>query len=195
MLKLLNQKRHPQETMLIIAMIGMSVVFLFLSIAYLSTKGTKGWVDFMLPKMFGFSTFFILVSSYTLYVANVAFKKEDFFTYRYMLGVTLFLGVLFVVSQIVAWKQLELQGLFFRKGKVSVGYLYVISGLHILHLIAGMVALWILFWQAIKKMEYVDSFVYSVNPPNQRRLHLSTIFWHFLGILWLYLYFFFYIQH
>ncbi|MDX1904138.1 MAG: heme-copper oxidase subunit III [Thermonemataceae bacterium] len=194
-MKSLFRKRHPQETMLLFAMIGMGLAFVFLTFSYLVRKNHIDWVDFRLPKIFGFSTVFILLSSYTLYIANNAFKKEEFFTYRYFLGATLALGVFFVISQLIGWRQLEVQGLHLRRGAVSVGFLYVISGLHILHLFGGMGAMLFLFWQAVRKTAYVDAFVYAINPPNQRRLHLATIFWHFLGILWLYLFVFFYVQH
>ncbi|GAB4125596.1 MAG: cytochrome c oxidase subunit 3 [Raineya sp.] len=195
MFRTLIRKRQPQETMLIFAMIGMSVAFLFLTVSYLLRKDTAGWIPFTLPKAFAFSTFFMLISSYTLYVANVSFKKEDFFTYRYMLGVTFLLGLVFIFCQVIGWRQLEAKGLFFVKGSISVGFLYILSGLHILHLLGGLIALGILLRQAIRKIDYVDAFVYSVNPPNQRRLYLSTLYWHFLDVVWLYLYVFFYVQH
>ncbi len=195
MLKTLIRKRQPQETMLIFAMIGMSIAFLFLTISYLLRKGSVGWVDFTLPKVFGFSTFFMLISSYTIYIANVSFKREDFFTYRYMLGATFVLGLAFMICQFVGWRKLEAQGLFFVNGSISVGFLYIVSGLHILHLLGGMIALGFVFWQAVRKIDYVDAFVYAVNPPNQKRLYLTTLYWHFLDIVWLYLYIFFYVQH
>lgn len=195
MLKILTRKRQFQETMLIFAMIAMSMAFLFLTVSYLLRKDSAGWVDFTLPKAFGFSTFFMLVSSYTLYVANVSFKREDFFTYRYMLGATFVLGGVFMFCQLLGWRQLDAQGLFLAKGSTSVAFLYILSGLHILHLLGGMIALGYVFWQAVRKISYIDAFVYSVNPPNQRRLYLTTLYWHFLDILWLYLFIFFYIQH
>lgn len=195
MLKLLNQKRSYQENMLIIAMIGMSILFLILLLAYSLSKGNKGWLDFQLPKIFNFSTFVILISSYTLHQANLSFKKDDFVGYRYFLGSTVFLGLTFMVCQVIGWVHLQEKGLFLIKGKTSVAYLYLLTGLHVLHFLAGMTALLILTWQALKKIKYVDSFVYSINPPNQKRLKLVSMFWHFLDGVWLLLYLFFFLNH
>ncbi|WP_448529504.1 cytochrome c oxidase subunit 3 [Raineya sp.] len=196
LLKVFQKKRDYQENLLLFAMIGMALVFLFITLAYLARKGSADWIDFKMPKLFSFSTFFMLVSSYTLYVANNAFEKQDFFTYKYLLGTTFVLGIFFLLCQYFGWKQLEAQGLFFgKKAGAAANFLYLLSGLHILHLLGGMVALWIVFWKAVKKESYVDDFIHAVNPPTQRRLKLATRFWHFLDILWLYLYVFFYIQH
>jgi len=193
--KLLSHKKHPQENILVIAMTGMTILFIVLLIAYLSLKGGNGWLDFQLPKVFALSTFFMIASSYTLYVANTAFKKEDFFTYRYFLAATIFLGLAFIVCQLVGWYALHAKNLVLVQGKTSVAFLYMISGLHILHLVLGLTALGVLLYQALRKIDYVDSFVYAVNPPNQRYVHLASIFWHFLDILWIMLYIFFYINH
>jgi cytochrome c oxidase subunit 3 len=195
MLKLLNSKRSYQENMLIIAMVGMGVLFLILLLAYSLSKGTKGWFDFQLPKIFNFSTFIILISSYTLHQANLSFKNDDFVGYRYFLGSTIFLGLTFMVCQVIGWVHLQEKGLVFVKGKTSVAYVYVLTGLHVLHLLAGMIALLVLTWQALKKHQYIDSFVYSMNPPNQKRLKLVSMFWHFLDGLWLLLYLFFFLNH
>ncbi len=196
-MKLLTKRREPLQFMLWCAILGMTLTFLFLTLMYVLRKsvGTAPWESFVLPKVFGISTFFIVFSSYTLHEANKAFGKEDFFTFRYLLGATLFFGVLFIFTQWLGWGQMQAKGFPLVKGQVSGGFIYVISGLHVLHLVGGMVALLWVFFQVIRRTNYVDAFVYAVNPPNQLRLRLVSIYWHFVDILWIYLYLFFSYHH
>jgi cytochrome c oxidase subunit 3 len=69
-------------------------------------------------------------------------------------------------------------------------FIYVLSGLHILHTLGGLIALASANKDAFQRMEYVDSYVYSVNPPNQLKIKLISIYWHFLDILWIVLFLF-----
>jgi cytochrome c oxidase subunit 3 len=72
----------------------------------------------------------------------------------------------------------------------SAGFVYVLTGLHIVHIIGGLVFMAVLLFKSYKNKSYVDSFIYSVNPPNQLRLKLMTTYWHFVDALWLYLFLF-----
>ena len=195
MANILTKRREPYEFMLWTGIVGTCIIFLFLAGAYLARKGTVGWVDFSLPRAFGVSTFFMLASSYTLHVANKCFIKDEYFAYRYMLGTTLFLGLIFAGSQYWGWYQLEKQGLPFMNGKVSGSFVYVLSGAHLAHLLGGLMALLWVFITSIRKTNYVDSFIYAVNAPNIRRLRLVTIYWQFLDLIWVLLYCFLSYHH
>ena len=180
--------------MLCLGILGMSLIFFVLSIVYLIRKNGQNWQNFNLPIVFWLSTFVILTSSFTLWKANQAFKSEKFLQFRLMTGLTLFLAISFVFLQILGWVKLQSQGIFLN-GSVSGSFVYIISGLHLLHLAGGVIFLSLTFIEAIRHTSYIDSFIYSVNPPNQLRLKLITIYWHFVDILWLYLFVFFFLNN
>lgn len=194
MIKLLTKRREPFRFMLFVGIGGIILIFLALSFIYVLRKSSADWVNFKLPTIFWASTIIIAVSSLTLNGANRAFKKEQFSDYRWLIGATLSLGVLFIITQLVGWRQMIKMGIILRSNP-SGAFLYIISGLHILHIIGGIVFLAIAFTDAIKRTKYVDAFVYSINPPNRLRLQLITIYWHFVDILWIYLFLFFLYHH
>ena len=67
----------------------------------------------------------------------------------------------------------------------SLGFVYLISGLHIL---GGVAVLGWTFYRSLKNFSYLDSSVFSVNPFNQLKMKLITVYWHFVDVLWLYLF-------
>jgi cytochrome c oxidase subunit 3 len=94
------------------------------------------------------------------------------------------LGVTFMLLQVSGWLEMIESGVFASTDN-SAGFVYLLTALHLVHILAGVVYLFILFRKAIKNRTYVDSFVYSVNPPNRLRLKLMTRYWHFVDALWL----------
>jgi cytochrome c oxidase subunit III len=179
-----TKRREPLGFMLWLGVIGSSLLFISIFITYLvSTRGKNG--NFIaLPDMFWLSTLVILFSSILLHEANLAFKQERFLHYRLFLGATLTLGVTFMLLQASGWLEMIENG-FFINQSTSIGFIYLLTGLHLLHILGGVVYLTFIFQKALKNRSYVDSFVYSVNPPNILKLKLITRYWHFVDALWL----------
>ena len=75
------------------------------------------------------------------------------------------------------------------------GFVYIISGVHLLHILVGLVFLTIMLVEAMRRRPYVDSFVYSVNPPNKLKIRLITLYWHFVDLLWIGLFIFLLVHH
>jgi cytochrome c oxidase subunit III len=189
------QRREPYSFMLWLAIFGIALGFLALSSVYLTRFTNANWgMTFKLPKIFWLSTGVILLSSLTLHFANQALQKEYFARFRYLLTGTLVLGILFIVLQILGWREMVSMGILL-KNNLGGAFLYIISGLHIVHIVGGLVYLGITIAQTMRHTSYVDSFVYSVNPPNQIRLQLVTRYWHFVDVLWLCLFIFFLYHH
>jgi cytochrome c oxidase subunit III len=189
------QRREPYSFMLWLAVFGIALVFLALSSVYSTRFGNANWgMAFKLPKIFWLSTGVILLSSFSLHFANQALQKEHFGRFRALLIGTLGLGILFIVLQILGWREMIQMGILL-KNSLAGAFLYLISGLHILHIVGGLVYLFITIIQTLRHRSYVDAFVYSVNPPNQLRLQLVTRYWHFVDILWLCLFIFFLYHH
>lgn len=168
---------------------GSVLVFTVLLGIYIVRQADPDWQPTPLPGVFWLSTLVIILSSLSLHEAGDAFQKEHFLLYRICIGLTLGLGLLFAGMQGYGWLQLIQQKIAMNTNP-SAGFVYLLSGLHLLHILGGLFFLSLLFRDAIKNRSYIDSFVYSVNPPNQLRLKLLTIYWHFVDVLWILLFFF-----
>lgn len=189
------KRREPYTFMLWLGIFGMGFLFFILTMMYLISKtSSMYWIDFKFPKIFWLSTLLILGSSYTIHQANLSMKEDKYNLYKLFLGITLVLGFLFIVSQLIGWMYLAESGILL-SGSPSGAFLYVISGLHILHLFAGLFLLGVVLIEALRNRKYIDDFVYSVNPPNQLRIRLISIYWHFVDVLWIYLFLFFLFNH
>jgi cytochrome c oxidase subunit III len=188
-----TKRREPFNFMLWLGMAGSALIFLTLLGIYLLRKMGADWQQIPLPRLFLVSTAVIVVSSLTLHAANAALRQDRFPHYRLLTALTLLLGVLFVSLQLLGWQQLIEANLTMRKNP-SVGFIYLISGLHVLHILGGIGALGWAFYQSLKNFTYIDSFVFSVNPPNQLKIRLITLYWHFVDVLWLVLFGFLWLQ-
>ncbi len=173
---------------------GSVMLFTILLAAYVVRKTRPGWVDAPLPNTFILSTVVILLSSLTLHNANNAFRQEHFPTYRSYMATTLVLGTLFILLQVWGWRQMLTAGVRL-EGNPAGGFVYIISGVHLLHILVGLIFLVIALVEALRRRQYVDSFVYSVNPPNQLKIKLITLYWHFVDVLWVGLFLFLLIHH
>lgn len=185
-----THRKDPYLFMLYLGFGGSSLVFILFSALYTIRKGTPGWLSFNIPSIFWISTCLIILSSLALHFANKAFTSDRFTQYKWLLALTLDIGILFIITQIIGWRTLLNEGIALNKSTAGA-FLYIISGLHLLHVLGGLIFLCILLVQALKRNTYIDSFIYSVNPPNQSRLRLITQYWHFVDILWVLLFVFF----
>lgn len=191
----LTKRREPFNFMLWIGIGSSVLVFTILLAVYVIRKANGVyWTDVPLPGLFWVSTLAIMVSSFTLHLANRSFQSDRYPQFRLYLGATLSLGVLFVILQLWGWYQLIEAGISTLRNP-SVGFIYLLSGLHILHIALGITTLCWLVFHSLKNITYVDAFVFSVNPPNQLKLKLISIYWHFVDILWLYLFAFLLYHH
>ncbi|MCE6990576.1 heme-copper oxidase subunit III [Dyadobacter sp. CY323] len=179
-----TKRREPLGFMLWLGVAGSALLFTSIFIIFLLLLHRDSGNLIVLPDMFWLSTLVILFSSITLHEANLAFNTERFLHYRVFLGATLLLGFVFILLQIGGWMEMVNTGVFIGVSN-SEGFIYLLTGLHLLHILAGVLYLSYLFRKAVKNRSYVDSFVYSVNPPNRLRIKLLTRFWHFTGALWL----------
>lgn len=190
-----TKRREPFNFMLWLGLGGSVLLFTILLGTYVMRKSVGvHWTDVPLPSLFWVSTCVIIVSSFTLHGANLALQKDQFPRFRSFIGATLSLGIVFVVLQFLGWTQLIQAGIS-TVNNPSVGFIYLLSGIHILHIVIGVAVLAWAFYQSLKNHSYVDAFVFSVNPPNQLKIKLITIYWHFVDVLWLYVFAFLLYHH
>ncbi len=186
-----NYLIHPQLIALFILLMGVSALFIGFSFSYLYSRVQSGLPPLALPPLFILNTFILLASSYTLVRSMSHYKADRTEAYKRSLGLTLFLTILFLVSQFLAWKQLYSQGIFINHSNMA-SYLYLISAVHFGHVIVGIPFLVVFYYNAKMKMvEPVSVLVYFSDPDKKRKLKMLTIYWHFLDGLWIYLVVFF----
>lgn len=176
---LMEQRKriHPHKFTLWVGVASIVMMFAGLTSAYIVKRSQANWVTFDLPAIFWFSTVIIITSSLTLFISNQAFRQREMTKYRGLVVSTLLLGILFVVMQCIGFNQLWVKGITLQKN-VSFSFLYVIVGLHALHVIGGVVALLILFAKA---------FSGKVRNYNIVPLEVISTYWHFVDALWIYL--------
>lgn len=170
------------------------LLFTILLATYVVRSTGTGWAEVRLPNVFLISTVVILLSSLSLHNANNAFRTERFAQYRSNMSVTLMLGILFILLQAWGWRQMVLAGVGLQ-GNPAGGFVYILSGLHLVHILLGLIFLMVALAEAMRRRHYVDSFVYSVNPPNQLKLKLISLYWHFVDVLWVGLFLFLLVHH
>lgn len=172
-----RKRIHPHKFTLWVGVASIVMMFAGLTSAYIVKRNQANWVTFDLPAMFWYSTAIIVLSSITLYLSQNAFKKREMSRYRKLVVATLLLGILFVVMQVIGFNQLWVRGMTLTKN-VSFSFLYVILGLHALHVIGGIVALVVLFAKAFSS---------KIRNYNIVPLEVISTYWHFVDVLWIYL--------
>jgi cytochrome c oxidase subunit 3 len=191
-----RRKIHPQKFMMWMAMGSMSMAFAGLTSGYVVRKAQDNWRLFELPAVFWGSTIAILLSSITMHLSVKAFKNREMPKFRLLISTTLILGILFGVMQYAGFYQLYHQLQHIRiNGKIlnelatvrldgnpSESFLFIIAGLHLAHLFGGIIALLIVFFRAFRT---------RVKTYNATGIEIAASYWHFVDILWLYLFIFF----
>jgi cytochrome c oxidase subunit III len=180
-----NNKFFPKEKILMgIAIAAMIMLFAGLTSAYIIHAEGGHWQYFKLPSIFWVNTAVILTSSFTLQWALVSYKKFRYNAYRIAITITTILGIGFIAGQYLGWRQLTNMGIYL-DGNASGSFLYVISGTHAVHVLGGVIALLVVT---------IAAFVKPFNPNKLLRVELISIYWHFVDVLWLYLFIFFQIK-
>ncbi len=198
--------RKAKRALLWFGIVSIIMLFAGLTSAYMVRQGEGKWVQFALPKLFVVSTIIIVVSSVFMQWAVIAAKKNQLSNLKIAVLITFILGIGFVVFQYLAWADLVSQGIYFVGrvkditshytyvpsgneipgeagdiGNVAASFLYVITGLHVAHLIGGILALTVVLIKSMRG-KYSSSDYNGVT--------VCAIYWHFLDALWVYLFFF-----
>ncbi len=177
-------KRKTAKPLLWIGIVSIVMFFSgWTSAVIVSKGGAPNWLDISLPSAFTYSTIVIVLSSLFFHVGFLAIKKDNKQQLKALVFLTLIGGLGFVLSQFLGWKELYENGIV-ATGSTSTNassYLYLITGFHVLHLLAGVISLIVVS---------IKSFRGKYSSSNFLGVELSLIYWHFLGALWIYLFFF-----
>ena len=189
------ERLHPYETLLYLGMFGSGLIFLFLTVAFLvsGTNQLEG-LNRHIPFSFLISTFLLVLSGYSATKMRLYYQEERIEKLQGSLLITLILGMIFTLLQVLGWRELDGMGIDFR-GIPSGSFLYVLSGIHIFHLLGAMIFALILWIQLKKKQEdQVESLILVVNPYEKMRIRLFTTYWRFMDAIWLILFLLFVIS-
>ncbi|MFM2207458.1 MAG: hypothetical protein RL213_1433 [Bacteroidota bacterium] len=195
-----------RKTLLWFGIISIIMLFAGLTSAYIVRQSEGKWAQFDLPNTFIISTIIIVLSSLPMQWAVVSIRRDRQHDLVKALIFTILLGAAFCVTQYLAWSELFQQGIAFtgrladikteytyvpagsespaeasQVGNVSASFLYAITALHILHLVGGVLALFVVLSRSIRK-RYTSAEYSGVS--------MCATYWHFLGGLWVYLFFF-----
>ncbi len=176
-------RKKTASTLLYVAIGSMVMLFAGLTSAYLVRQATGHWLQFSLPQSFYFSTAVIMLSSLTLNWGYLASKKDNQKTATNALLLTLILATLFIVFQFMGWNNLVEQKVFFagKESNAAGSFMYVLTGLHLAHFFGGYIYLVMVLVRSKKGLYSSTSYL---------DLKLCSIYWHFLDLLWIYLFLF-----
>ena len=171
---------HPKKFALWLFIVTVIMIFAALTSAYIVRQADGNWVNFDLPNLFMVTTAIILASSGTMHWAYLSVKKDHLEAAKIAMAVTTVLGVAFLIGQYLAWGELVKNSIYL-VGNPSGSFVYIISGLHGLHIIGGIVFL--IFVTVL-------IFQLKIHSKNLLRMEMCATYWHFLDVLWLYLFVF-----
>ncbi len=177
-----RNKIHPQKFAVWLACGSITMMFTALVSSYIVRQASGNWLEFRLPGIFLLSTITILASSAALHGSYIAYGRGKEGLYKSLLLLALLLGFGFVISQYEGWLALQSIGVPL-KTNPSGDFVYAISGLHAAHVLGGIVALTIASIRAF-------SLPFKVTARRKLRQELTLTYWHFVDLLWVYLFFF-----
>lgn len=195
---------HPKKLYLWVLIVAMLMLFAALNSGYIVRRGEGNWDVFPLPMQFLYSAIIVVLSSITMQWAYYAAKKDELGQVKTATLITLALGILFCVSQGLGWAELTANGfrvtglnnptpeyveknniLFVGSQNPASSFVYAISVMHALHALGGVIFLLVIV---------VKSFRLNVHKGNLLGISLCKTYWHFVGLLWIYLYLFLFLN-
>ena len=171
-----------------IAIASICMMFAGWTSAFMVRKAQGNWLIFTMPISFWISTGVVLLSSLTMHWSVRSFKERQMTRYRQLITLTAVLGVLFMVLQFAGFYEMHRVGITLPSVAegVSGSFIYVISGVHLLHMLGGVIALLVYF--------LVANFRRNTKVYSSTGLEILATYWHFVDILWVYLFLFFFIN-
>lgn len=174
---------QPKKFIMWLFMISSIIFFAGLTSGFIvySGDGVGKTLNVALPQAFIYSTIVIVLSSASMHWAYLQTKRLKFANQRLGLWLTLLLGIVFIAMQVYGWSVWTNLGVFFINSNATISFVYAFTFLHIIHILAGLIIIITALISSYKKLP---------NVINLFRMEIASIFWHFVDILWIYLYVF-----
>jgi cytochrome c oxidase subunit 3 len=166
-----------------VALASIAMMFTALSSAYIvRSASSNDWYPLVMPRVLLASTAIIVMSSGTLEVARRKLKASIVSGYSRWLLITALLGLAFLVSQLIAWRQLRAQGVYLSSNPHS-SFFYLLTAAHAVHLFGGLLALLYLLLRV--RTLLVNG---GIDVRKKAAADAVSIYWHFMDVLWIYLF-------
>lgn len=177
---------RSKKMMLWFGMISLTMSFLGITSGYIVSKERADWLtDFQIPEAFYISLFIILFSSITFYFAKkyvIAQQKKQGMIF---LIITFLLGIIFIILQFKGFSEIISSGYFFTgsESTITTSFIYLVVLLHLTHMLAALISVLVVIYNHYKQR-------YTIG--NTVGIEIAATFWHFVDVLWIYLFLFFY---
>ena len=181
-----EKQKRAKKMMLWFGIISLVMSFAGLTSAFIVSSSREDWLEnFILPSAFTYSTLIIVLSSVLLFLAKKAFKNSQSAITTSLLIGAFVLGIAFIYSQVQGFNQIIASGYNFTgpTSNITMSYVYVIAVVHIIHVLAGIICLFVVIINQLNK---------KYSNKNRLGFDLASNFWHFVDILWVYLFIFLY---
>ncbi len=181
-----SKLNRSKKMMLWFGMISLGMSFAGLTSAYVVSKERPDWLtDFQIPQAFFISLVVIIVSSLTFHLAKKSVVVQESKKGMGLLIITFLLGALFVILQFRGFSQIIANGYFFTgsESTITTSFIYLVVLLHLTHIIAALITVLVVIYNH-SKQKYTKG--------NTVGIEIAVTFWHFVDILWIYLFLFFY---
>ena len=155
-----------------------AIIMLFagLSSAYIVLHGLPQWQNITVPRIVWANTLVLFASSVALEFARQSVRRNQPAGVRQWMAVSGILGISFLVGQVIAWRQLVSAGVYLST-TIHSSFFYVLTGVHALHLLGGLVGLGVVFQKA---------FANKLTAANYESLKVFSLYWHFMDVVWIY---------
>ncbi len=185
---IINQRNKidPKYFALLVGCSSIVMMFTAFTSAYIVRQAGGNWLEFSLPSSFTYSTIILISSSIFLHFSYISFTKAKELPYKLFLLLAFGFALFFLYLQYNGWLQMKEMGVSLN-GNPSGSFVYVISGVHAAHIIGGIGA----FIMAIIHAFMLDFFV---TDKRKNRFKMVVTYWHFVDIIWIYLFIFFNVQ-
>lgn len=180
-----EKNARAKKMMLWFAIISMIMMFAGFTSAYVVSSSRPDWVeDFQLPNAFMWSTVVIVLSSIALFFAKRSISKGKRQTTTILLITTFVLGLVFILLQFKGFGQIISEGYYFTgpASTINSSFIYLVVLAHLAHVTAGLIVLLVLIYNHFKQRYHAGQML---------GIELGAVFWHFVDVLWLYLFLFF----
>ena len=180
---------HPHKIFMLLSILALFLVFFFTVLSYIYILVTSDMPPIELPWLFLFNTVFLLASSYSIRKVASMYKIDNTSGYQTWLWITLGFALLFIIFQFLGWSHLNDAGLYLSSPtQNTTSFLWVVSILHLVHVLGGLVPLLIFIYVSTQRMkDPVSVLIYFSDPEKKLRLRMLSYYWHFLDLLWIFL--------
>lgn len=188
------RRLHPYQTMMYMAMVGSGFLFLIMLVSYTAQRfqSTNIGADIQLPKSFFISTAFMLMSSVAIKLAKMSVHNDHLKKCTYYLISVLVMALGFSVFQVIGWIEFYNIGFGTPTGNVASSYVYVLSGIHLFHVLMAIGFLMYVLVPFVKNSRHVVSELMLVtNPYQKKKMNMLFVFWYYVDVVWLIMFFYF----